>query len=426
MNLSCQPATLRGAVEIPGSKSHTIRAVAIAALAEGVSTIREPLESEDTKAAVAVYSALGARIRTEPRVWTVEGTGGEVSAPSEVLDVGNSGTTLRIALGACALLREGRVVLTGDEQIQRRPAGPLADSLTDLGARVVSMNANGCAPFEVHGRIQGGETSIEAVTSQYLSSLLMAAPLADGDTLIRVPLLNEAPYVGITLDWLERQGIRVDYEEDYSEFRVPGGQRYRTVDRRIPGDFSSATFFLAAGALGENSVICRGLDMNDSQGDRAVVGYLEQMGAGVTIGEDEVRVEAKTLTGCELDLNATPDALPMMAVLGCFASGETRLVNVPQARMKETDRISVMKRELDKLGADVEELPDGLVIRRSNLRGTTVDGCGDHRVVMALAIAGTAARGKTVIQGSEAAAITYPGFVEALNALGRRVVAHEA
>lgn len=425
MKLVCQRSRLRGTVEIPGSKSHTIRAVAIAALAAGTSSIRQPLESSDTLAAVRAYSELGARIEQEPGLWRVTGTGGELHPPSGVIDVANSGTTLRICMGSCALLRDGKAVLTGDAQVQKRPAGPLAASLTDLGARARSIEGNGCAPFEVQGRLNGGETSIEAITSQYLTSLLMSAPLAENDSLIRVPVLHEKPYVGITLDWLKRQGIRIEYDDAYSEFHVRGGQHYTTVDRRIPGDFSSATFFLAAGALGDNDIVCRGLDMKDTQGDRAVVDYLRQMGADVRVEDDQIRVKAKELTGCELDLNATPDALPMMAVIACFAKGKTRLANVPQARMKETDRIAVMKMELERMGASVSELSDGLVIEESKLHGATVDGHGDHRVVMSLAVAGASIDGETVIEGSDAVAITYPGFVDALAAIEGRVTVRE-
>lgn len=424
MNLVCERARLRGEVVIPGSKSHTIRAVAIATLAEGESRIHAPLESEDTRAAVAAYQALGAQIDVSRGLWRVTGTAGALQAPGNI-DVGNSGTTLRIVMGSCALLREGMAVLTGDEQIRRRPSGPLARSLTDLGARVRSSRGNGCPPFVVEGTLRGGETSIEAVTSQYLSSLLINVPLADGASTIRVPLLNEKPYVEMTLDWIQRHGIQFE-QDGWREFRLPGGQRYQPVDRTVPADFSSATFFLGAGALGDNDVLLRGLDMNDTQGDRAVVDYIRQMGARVEVTDDGVRVRAKELVGCEIDLNATPDALPMMAVLGCFARGATRLVNVPQARLKETDRLAVMRTELERMGAKIEELPDGLVIEESQLRGAEVDGHGDHRVVMALAIAGTTLAEPTVVQGYEAVSVTFPTFVDALSGLGATVRIEEA
>lgn len=417
MDLICERSTLRGEVTIPGSKSHTIRAVAIAALANGESVIREPLESKDAEACVAAYRAFGAEMALTPEAWRIQGVGGDLRTPENVIDVGNSGTTLRMTMGSAALLRAGMAVLTGDAQIRRRPGGPLAQALTGLGAHVRSTRDNGCAPFVIEGRLRGGKTAIEAVTSQYLSSLLMAAPLADGDTEIDVPVLNEAPYVLMTLEWLERQGITVEHEDLFS-FRVPGGQRYEPFDYRIPGDFSSATFFLAAGALDRNDILSRGLDMNDVQGDKAVLDYLRAMGAEVLDEEHGIRVRAKALKGTELDLNATPDALPMMAVLGCFAEGTTRLVNVPQARMKETDRIAVMHQELTKLGARAEELPDGLVVHHSTLHGGGVDGHDDHRVVMALAVCATQIGEPVRIRGYEAADITYPRFVEDLTRLG--------
>jgi len=417
MNLVCTDSPLRGEVRIPGSKSHTIRAVAIAALAGGESRIRAPLDSGDARAAVAAYRALGAETETRPDEWRVQGTGGRLRPPDAVIDVANSGTTLRIALGSAALLRNGTAVLTGDEQIRRRPAGPLATSLNDLGARVESVHGNGMAPFVVSGRLRGGETSIEAVTSQYLSSLLINTPLADGDSVIHVPVLNEQPYVEMTLGWLERQGIALE-REDLREFRVPGGQEYRPVDRAIPADFSSATFFLGAGALDDNEIVLLGLDPSDVQGDRAVVDYVHQMGAQVEVTPEQIRVRGRELVGGEFDLNATPDALPMLAVLGCFARGETRLLNVPQARIKETDRIAVMAQELSRLGARVRELEDGLIVECSELHAAEVDGHGDHRVVMALAVAGCAIAGTTVVHNAEAMAVTYPGFAEDMIALG--------
>jgi 3-phosphoshikimate 1-carboxyvinyltransferase len=422
MQLVCEKSRLSGRVEIPGSKSHTIRAVAIAALAGGESRIEAPLESADTLAAVEAYRALGAEITTGPGLWRVRGTDGRVTAPENVIDVRNSGTTLRLAIGSAALLTQGQAVFTGDDQVRRRPLGPLSKSLNDLGASVTSTRGNGCAPVAVSGRLRGGHTSIEAVTSQFLSSLLINTPLSDRDCDIEVSLLNEQPYVHITLDWLQRSGIRIERDE-LRRFHVPGGQRYPAFTRRVPADFSSATFFLAAGALGENDVVVGGLDLSDTQGDKAVVEYLRRMGARVEVEAEGIRVRPGALTGCELDLNATPDALPMMAVVGCFARGRTLLVNVPQARIKETDRIAVMCRELSRLGAKISERPDGLIIEESRLCGGDVEGHGDHRVVMALAVAGCNLPGRTRISTAESVAVTFPTFVECMNGLGATLVA---
>lgn len=420
MDLICEQSTLRGSVRIPGSKSHTIRAVAIASLADGDSVIREPLDSADTRSAVHAYSLLGAGIDASGAVWRVHGTSGTPRTPRDVINVGNSGTSLNVSVGSAALVRAGISVFTGDHQIRRRPEGPLLVSLNDLGARVRSTLDNGCPPLVVEGTLRGGVTAIEAANSQYLTSLLINAPLAERDTIIRVPLLRERPYIEMTLEWLRRQGVCVTHDDSFKEFAIPGGQHYVPFDRAIPGDFSSATFFLAAGALGSNDVVCQGLDMADTQGDRFVVDYLRRMGAVVHAEPGRIGIRAAALTGCEIDLNATPDALPMMAVLGCFAQGTTRLVNVPQARIKETDRISVMKAELERMGGQVEELSDGLVVQHSKLRGADVDGHDDHRVIMALAIAATAASGSTRIHGCGAVNVTFPTFFDCLVRLGAK------
>lgn len=417
MQLLVRPSRLAGPVEIPGSKSHTIRAVCIAALADGESRIDAPLASADTLAAVDAYRAMGAAIDLEGEDWRVRGFAGQPTAPENVIDVRNSGTTLRLAMGSAALLPAGAAVFTGDDQIRRRPVGALAKSLTDLGACAQSTRNNGCAPIVVAGRLRGGKTSIEAVTSQFLSSLLINCPLAAETCEIDVPLLNERPYVHITLDWLRRGGITLERDE-LRHFRIPGGQRYRPFEVRVPADFSSATFFLGAGALGDNDVVLKGLDFNDAQGDKAVVDYLRKMGARIEVTPEGVRVRPAQLAGCELDLNATPDALPMMAVVACFARGKTSLVNVPQARLKETDRIAVMHQELAKMGARTTELADGLVVEESKLHAARVDGHYDHRVVMALAVAASAIPGETRIGTAEAVAVTFPTFVECMTRLG--------
>jgi len=424
MDFICRPSRLEGEVTIPGSKSHTIRAVILAGLAEGESRIEAPLDSGDTRAAVRGMRALGADIECRSGVWTVAGVAGAPRARREtVIDVQNSGTSLRTLMGAAALLREGDVILTGDEQIQRRPAGPLADALNDLGTEVCSLRDNGCAPFRVGGGLRGGRTSVEAVTSQYVTALLLCCPLADGESRIDVPVLNERPYVWMTLDWLRRLHVQVEHDEDLRAFRIPGGQGYSAFQRRIPADFSSATFFLLAGALPGNRVVCRGLDLDDTQADKAVVDYLRAMGADVTVEGDAITVEGRGLRGVELDLNATPDALPAMAVAACFAEGVTTLRNVPHARIKETDRIAVMACELRKLGADVRELPDGLVIAGSpdRLHGAVVEGRHDHRVVMALVAAGLHCPGRTVVTTAESAGVSFPDFADLMRQLGARL-----
>lgn len=419
MNFICQNSKLSGEILIPGSKSHTIRGLALAALAEGESVLYQPLSAADTLSAAAAMTAFGADVEQKTGEWTIHGSG-SISCPQfSPVNVGNSGTTLNISLGMASLMPAGsRIDFTGDSQIKKRPVEPLLKSIVELGAEAWSHRGNGCPPLTIGGRLQGGETTLEARNSQYLTSLLIACPLADKTSKINVPLLFEAAYVRMTLEWLQKQNIDIEYTPELNLFHIPGGQSYQSFSCRIPADFSSAAFFLAAGAMPNNNIVCRGLDMADSQGDKAVVDYLRAMGAKVTVDSRGIRVEPGCLRGIEIDMNDTPDALPVMAVLACFAEGETRLVNVPQARIKETDRIAVMAEELAKMGADIEELNDGLKIRESKLRGTAVNGHLDHRVIMALALAGLNSPGRTTVSTAEAAAVTFPFFHKMMQELG--------
>ncbi len=409
------PSRVSGEIRVPGSKSHTIRGLTFALLGEGRSVLESPLDSSDTRSCLAMVQQFGAGVTVGHDRWTVEGTGGP-RVPDNVIDIGNSGTSLYIGLGT-ASLADGMTVFTGDSQIRNRPVDPLVKAINDLGGRAFSTRKNGRPPVVVEGPIRGGETSVEAVTSQYLTSLLMACPLAREETRVRVPLLNEKPYVTMTLAWLEKLGVTVE-NRDYREFIVPGGQGYPSFTEAIPADFSSASFFLVAAAVAGGEVMLRGLDFSDTQGDKEVVNILKEMGARVDIYERSITVSGGGLAGGVFDLNAIPDALPALAVAACFAEGETRLENVPQARVKETDRISVMCSELTRMGGQVEELDDGLVVRGSKLRGTGVMGHGDHRVVMALAVAGLAAEGDTMIDTAESAAVTFPDFRELMVSLG--------
>jgi 3-phosphoshikimate 1-carboxyvinyltransferase len=417
MKYLVERSKLSGCAEIPGSKSHTIRAVFFGILSGGESRIESPLESDDTHSAMRVGRGLGASFERSDSVWTVRGTGGKISGINGDLDAGNSGTTIRIALGAAALAENSSIILNGDDQIQRRPIGHLAEALNNLGANVECVRNNGCPPVRITRPMWGGSTPLRAPSSQFLTSLLISAPLAAGDTEINVLELNEKPYVGITMWWMDKLGVKYEHE-GMDRFFIRGGQRIPAFARRIPGDFSSATFFGVAAAVTGSKLLLKGLDMSDVQGDKAVFDILREMGARIETKEDGLLVEGGSLRGGEFDLNATPDALPALAVAACAAEGETRLVNVPQARIKETDRIAVMNRELIKMGADVEELRDGLIVRGSPLKGAKVMGHSDHRVVMALAVAGLIADGRTEISTAEAAGVTFPNFAELMTNCG--------
>lgn len=421
MKLNVAPGPVTGEVTIPASKSHTIRGLLLATLSEGTSQLYCPLRSSDTASCIDLCRKLGARVDdTSDEVWLVEGTSGQPKAGAEI-DVGNSGTTLYLGMSVAALAN-GETTFTGDEQIQHRSAKLLMEALGELGADSWSNRQNGCAPLTVRGRMKGGIVTVECPTSQYLSSLLLGCPLADGDSIIAVSHLNEKPYVVMTLVWLDHVGVQYSATRDLSRIVVPGRQQVHAFEKRIPADFSSAAFFLVAAAVTGSRIVLRGLDTHDSQGDKAVLRMLEEMGCQFQFSDEGIAIEGpESLLGATFDLNATPDALPAMAVAGACAQGETQLINVPQAREKETDRISVMAQELTRMGIVVEELDDGIIIQGGSLRGANVEGHGDHRVVMALTVAGLAADGPTCIDTAEAVAVTFPTFPELMRNLGAEV-----
>jgi 3-phosphoshikimate 1-carboxyvinyltransferase len=419
VKLKVTKSNIKGNIWIPGSKSHTIRAVFIASFAKGRSVISNPLFSEDTYSAIKTCKAFGAQINIENNTIVVEGFDGKPSVPDDVIDVGNSGTTLRIAVLTAALV-DGVTVFTGDHQIRKRPLKALIESINHLGATAYSTRENGLAPVVVIGKAKGGATSIDAVTSQYLSSLLLNTPMLEEDTKIEVTRLNEVPYVKMTMWWLDKLGIKYRHE-NMMNYYIEGKQSYSPINMTIPGDFSSATFFMVLAAISKGEVCLSNLDMSDTQGDKRVLSILSDMGAEIIHNKDTIVVKGKALKGIDVDMNDIPDALPALAVAGCFAEGETRLLNVMQARMKETDRIAVMCKELKKMGADIEELEDGLIIRKSILKGCDVEGHFDHRVVMSLAVAGMCCEGETLIDTAESVNITFPEFVDSAKESGGRL-----
>lgn len=407
---------LTGRIAVPGSKSHTIRAVVAALLAEGTSEIHAPLYSADTRSALAAAEALGAGVEETPELWKITGCGKNFTPDSDVIDLGNSGTTMRI-MTAVSALGNRKISFDGDSSLRTRIMAGELSALSALGA--VCASTNGFAPLSVTGPLQGGTAKVDGTTSQYLTALLMALVMAEKDSILTLDFLNEADYVRITLDWLKRCGISVKYTGDLLHFEIPGNQHYQRFSRVIPADFSTAAFPLAAGVVAGKEVRIANLDFDDLQGDKRVFDYVRMMDGNISIDKNEVIVRKSMLKGGTFDLNATPDALPVMAVLGCYAQGETHLVNVPQARLKECDRIACMTGELRKMGAEIEELEDGMIIHGgTTLRGTLTESYGDHRIAMALTVAALGAEGKTFIKDGECCQVTYPAFADDFTGLG--------
>lgn len=419
MKFRVTKSNINGTIEIPGSKSHTIRSLFFASLANGISKIKKPLISEDAISALNTCKTFGTRVTEDADTYIVEGFGGIPNVPDDVVNVGNSGTTLNIALSTAALI-DGYTVFTGDHQIRNRPIGPLANALSNLGALVTCTRQNDKPPVIIKGKAKGGITELDGVSSQFLTSLLINAPLFEKETTIKMSRLYEIPYVDITLWWLDRLGIKYE-NNNYKTVSILPNQSYRSFEQIIPADFSSATFFLVLAAINGGKIELKNLDMTDPQGDKLVVSILEDMGAKIEIKKNSIAIEGKNLKGREVDMNSIPDALPAMAVAACFAEGETKLVNVAHARLKETDRIKVMYEELGKMGAKIKEVEDGLIISKSDLKPTAVKGHHDHRVVMALAVAGLNINGETIIDTAEAASVTFPDFPDLIKLCGGKI-----
>lgn len=411
------PRRTSGTVTVPASKSQTIRAFLIAAFSRERSTIRHPLISADTLSAVNAIKALGAKVAfsSDSSEAYVDATGLDASSPITI-DAGNSGTTEYLLMPMAASLGVD-ITITGDSQLRSRPVGPLAGALRDLGVDV--EDTDGKPPVRVRGPIKGGSTVIECRSSQYLSGLLLGCAMGQGDSRIDCSLLYEKPYVTLTLGWLRRQGIDFRISDDYESATMKGGQRYHGFDEYIPGDWSSASFFLAMAAMAGTSITVKGLDKDDPQGDKAILQILEAMGATAAWEGNDVTITGpKELKGGTFDLNAIPDTLPILAAAAACASGTTKLTNVPQARIKETDRISCMRENLETLGIRCEEEEDGLIIHGTGkVAGGSVKGFGDHRIIMAMASLSAAASGDIIIDDERAAEITFPDFFHLLESI---------
>lgn len=421
MDVTIKKSNLMDAsVDIPPSKSHSIRAIFIAGLAKGRSEIKNILLSDDVVSAIDVMREFGAKIEIHKDKVCVLGVDGNPKLPHNVVNVGNSGTTLRFAMLVAAKI-DGETVLTGDFQIQKRPIKELVHLINNLGGKVEYLNNENCAPVKIKGKITGGTSDLDAFSSQYLSSALITCPLLENDTVLNITRLNEEPYVDMTMWWLDKQNIRY-IDNDKKTITIFGNQCYKGFCDTISGDYSQATFFVVLACISGRKIALKNLDITDKQGDKEVLNVAKKFGAEVVVKDDEIIIECKTkLKGQVIDMNNIPDALPALAVLGCFAQGETRLINVEQARFKETDRIHVMATELKKLGANIKELKDGLVIRYSKLHGGTVLGYSDHRIVMALSILGLCIQDDLTVTTAEAHNITFPTFFSVIKSLGGNI-----
>ena len=411
MNLCISPSPLGGELAAIPSKSDAHRVLILAALSRGTTRIEINRLSDDIQTTIDCLCALGAEIRRTSDALIESGISAFAEHPE--LNCRESGSTLRFLLPVAAV-RGVNARFSGSGRLPERPIGELMEAMRLHGVRFSAEQL----PFSIEGKLSGGEYVLPGnVSSQYLTGLLLALPLAKEDSILKLTTkLESAAYVEMTLRTLRSFGAVV--EEQDGTYRIPGSQVYRTPGIiRVEGDWSNAAFFLAAGAL-KSRVRLTGLSKLSPQGDQSILAALTRFGAKVLQSYDVVEVSPGALHGCELDVSETPDLLPILAVLAANAEGETRLVNAARLRYKESDRLTATANLVNALGGSAKELPDGLIVSGGGLCGGTVDGCRDHRIVMSAAIASIACSEPVTILGADAVNKSYPEFFEDFAHLG--------
>ncbi len=418
-------SSMKGEITIPGSKSHTLRSILFAALADGKSTIRRYLLSTDAEVMVDACRLLGANIEVSPTQIEIHGTNGTVRYAEDVINAGNSGIVLRFC-AAIGALSAHPIVITGDHSIRhQRPMQPLLNGLSQLGVSAVSMRGDGYAPIIIQGPLKSGKTVVSGEDSQPVSALLIASAFAEGPTHIEVRNAGEKPWIALTLNWFDRLGIPYE-NQGFENYSVPGKSRYKGFDYTVPGDLSSAAFPIAAALVTCTEITVHNIDMQDSQGDKELIFTLQKMGATIEIDEQQkvlhVR-KGKKLSGITVDINNFVDAITILAVIACYAEGETWIQNAAVAKQKECNRIHCIATELRKMGADIIETEDGLRIHgtMSKLKGNKLNSYNDHRMVMSLTVAAMGADGETTISDVECVSKTFPSFVNAFSLLGANI-----
>ena len=406
-------------VSVPGSKSYTNRALITAALADGESTITNALFSDDTKYMASSLNALGIPIKEDSNAnrFVINGKGGIVPAKQANLFIGNAGTAMRF-LTAMLTLGNGVYEIDGIERMRQRPIQDLLDGLKQLGADVVSKFNNDCPPVLIRGiGLQGGSAVVKGdLSSQYFSALLMTAPYAKNDVSIKVKDdLVSKRYVDMTIALMGQFGVTVE-NNSYRTFFVKCGQQYKALRYEVEGDASAASYFFAAAAITGGKVRVVGIGSNSLQGDIHFVDVLKSMGCKVTNNANWIEVQGDLLHGIDVDMGDMPDVVQTLAAVAVFARGKTRVRNVKNMRIKETDRIAAVVNELRRMGISAVEYEDGFEIEPSTPRPAEIETYDDHRMAMSFALIGLRANG-VKIKHPECVSKTFPDYFQMLEAL---------
>ena len=403
---------------MPRSKTHSFRALILASLANGISYVRNPKLSGDWHEAVKAMSMYGAKIEEiDKQVFRVEGVGGDLQTPADVINVNNSGTMLFFISGVAAAC-PGWSVITGDESIRtlRKVSKNLFEPFQELDVGIISTKNDGMAPLIIKGKVNGGVAHMDGVGCQPVFSVLIAAAFSKKPVEVFARNPGERAYIDLLLYWFRKVGLQYEnVDNKHEHYTFPGNKPPQAFDAEIPFEWSAPAYPLLAAILTPNSEITvRGMNWEDPYGDKQVISVLQDMGADITIDGNSLTARTSKLHGIEIDMNNLPDQVPTIAVAACFAKGKTVIKNAITARWKECDRIAAVCKELSKMGANVIETEDGLVIDQDGtwkLKAAHLDGYYDHRMVLALAIAGMQVEGETLISDAEMVEKSFENFI---------------
>ena len=451
MKAVAKKSVLSGHITVPGSKSHTIRALILAAMADGTSHISNPLPSNDCLSTAAAVRQVGAEVDfgddvdggastgRDGAVWTVRGAGKNLHLPEGQIDVGNSGSLMYFLCPVLSTL-PGECTFTGDESICRRPVNHLIDALCQFGANGRSLNAGPdgkpgtTPPFSFCGPIDVNKTLVtEGALSQYISGFMMAASRLNGTLHMELTNPKETPYLTMTKLWLESVGVPVSISPDFKKIAVTGPVPFKAFDRAVPSDWEGLAFPLVAALISGSEITIDNVDGSGSQGDDKIVEVLQSVGADIEWRRDTEQLivrGGKKLSSAGLpngelvvEMSAFPDAICALAVAACFIEGKTVFTDIDICRKKETDRIKAMTSELSKLGAKIVDEGDRLLVYGNGgegLHGGEVESYKDHRIVMSLACLGLglADGEKVTVNDAEWCSVTFPHFFEVMNKIG--------
>ncbi len=411
-----KPKLLKGNIVVPSSKSLGHRGIIAAALSRGISRVYNIQLSKDIEATMELMKELGAVVNIEDQNLYIDGR--KMFSYEKKLDLRcrESGSTLRFLI-PLALTKDGDYIFHGEGKLISRPLEPYYEIFEEKGIKY-SREEDGL-PLKVSGKLTSGTYRVRGdISSQFITGLLFSLPILEDNSRIQITTkLESKGYIDLTLDILKDFGIEIE-NNNYKEFNIRGAQKYNCRNYYVEGDYSQGAFFLVAGALG-SSIVCYGLNKDSLQGDKVILDILEAMGCNVEESKEGIKVKPSKTKGIEIDASNCPDLVPILTVLASLSEGETKIVNAKRLRIKECDRLHAITKELNKLGANIIELEDSLIISGVNeLKGGEVDSHNDHRIVMALAIAATRARGNVIINNPSAVEKSYPNFFKDYFKLG--------